>query len=180
MNWTKAMAYFIVFLMVFSVLGAIGSSFFSDDEREKEYNSFNFINMGSQWLLKIGDKDYYFQYLPEELENITSPGVDLNVPRIYLAYKPDDTINFDKAFNSIGYVLYHHQETILQKACTVEEGCPDIPIIDCQEKAGIVVVSGEEDSYTQDGKCLIITAVDNQELEKLTERLMYNLLKVMK
>jgi hypothetical protein len=180
MNWTKAMAYFIVFLMAFSVLGAIGGSFFSKDEGRTEYNGFDFINMGGQWMLKLEDKDYYFQYLPEELENITSPDADLNVQRIYLAYSPVDTINFDKAFNSIGYVLYHSKGTMLQKACVVEEGCPDIPIIDCQEKEGIVIVSGEGNSYTQDKKCLIITATDNQELEKLTERLMYSLLKVMK
>jgi len=178
MNWTKAMAYFIVFLMVFSILGIVGSSFFSEDEGKKEYNGFSFIRMGSQWLLRSDGGEYYFQYLPQELENITSPGeIDLNT-KIYLGFQPKDELNTDKVINSIAYILYKKGQ-VIQKACTVEENCPDIPIMDCQEKPGIVFISGEKNSYTRDEKCLIMTAVDNQELSRLTERLMYKLLGVM-
>lgn len=180
MNKTKVMAWFIVVIMVLSVLGIVGSSFFSEEERRPEYNRFDFAKVNNQWLLKINDKDYYFQYLPQELENITSPpAISLDIPKIYLAYRPKDIINYDKAISSMGYVLYHHHKILLQKACAEEKDCPDIPIINCQEKPGIVILSGEENSYTQDEKCLRITAADNEKLQKLTERLIYKLLGVM-
>lgn len=180
MNKTKAMAWFIVLLMVFSVLGMVGSSFFSEDEGQVEYNGFTFIAVGSQWLLRSDAGEYYFQYLPQELENITSPGeINLDISKIYMGFQPKDIINFDKAINSIRYVLYNNQGIMSQKACIIERDCPDIPIINCREKQGIIVISGEKNSYTRDEKCLIMTAVDNQELSKLTERLVYKLVGVM-
>lgn len=180
MDKTKAMAWFIVLVMVFSVMGIVGSSFFSEDEGRSEYNGFSFIKMGAQWLLRSEVEDYYFQYLPPELEDITSPSeIDLSVSRMYMGFQPKDTVDFDKAINLISYVLYNNFKIMPQKACIVERNCPDIPIIDCSEKPGIIVLSGEKNSYTRDEKCLIITAVDNQELDKLTERLIYKLVGVM-
>ncbi len=181
MNKTKAMAWFIVLLMVFSVLGIVGSSFFSDDdEGRSEYNGFSFVRAGNQWLLRSAGGEYYFQYLPQELENITSPGeITLDTPKIYMGFQPKDEINADKAINSIGYVLYNNYKIVPQKACIIERDCPDIPLINCREKPGIIVISGEKNGYTPDEKCLIMTATDNEELNKLTERLMYNLVGVM-
>lgn len=184
-NWNKVMAWFIVAIMVLSVLGIVGSSFFSGGERA-EYNGFDLVKVNNLWLLKEGGKkgeeggnDYYFRYLPSELENLSSPGeVKVEGGRLYFGFQPDDRINFDKAIGSLAYFFYN-QGVSSQKACITEKDCPDIPIINCEEKPGIVIISGEKNGYTQDEKCLIMTAADNEELEKLTERLLYKLLGVM-
>jgi hypothetical protein len=168
------------------MLGIVGSSFFTKEEGKVEYNGFSFMRVNDQWLLKGGGQDYYFQYMPRDLENLTSPGeIELDIPnnlgvaKIYLGFQPKDEINADKVINLLGYVFYNNYGIVPQKACTIERDCPDIPIINCDEKTGIIIISGEENSYTRDEKCLIMTATDNQELEKLTERLIYNLLGIM-
>ncbi|MBR9683475.1 hypothetical protein GOV03_02955 [Candidatus Woesearchaeota archaeon] len=179
MNGSKAMAWFIVLLMTFSILGIVGSSFFSEEVGREKYNGFDLIKANNLWLLRSEGKEYYFQHLPSELEDLAFPtGVVFDAPRIYLGFQPNDKLNVDKTINSLAYVFYNYGVTS-QKACTIEDGCPDIPIMNCQEKVGIVIVSGETNSYTRDEKCLIMTAVDNQELGRLTERLTYGLLGVM-
>lgn len=173
------MAWFIVSIMVLSVLGIISSSFFSEEEGKTEYGGFTFARVNNQWRLKAEGKDYYFQHLPQELENLTSPGeASWDIPKIYLGFQPKDELNVDKAINQIAYVFYN-KGAVPQKACITEEDCPDIPIMNCQEKQGVVIVSGEKNGYTQNEKCLRITAINNEELEKLTERLIYQLLGVM-
>jgi hypothetical protein len=179
MDTTKIMAWIIIILMTVSVLGVVGGSFFSEDGNEK-YNGFTFINTNNYWSLRINGEEYSFQYLPTELENLTLPAesLDFSLGKVYLGFKPADTINWEGSLNLLAFTLYK-QNIMPQESCLIEEGCPDIPIINCQENPGIIIVSGDETSYTQDQKCLIMTATDNQELTKLTERLIYKLLGVM-
>jgi len=176
-NYSKVMAIFIAIIMVLSVLGYVGGSLASSNSKIK-YNEYSFIQSGSSWKLLEYD-GFYFQYLPEDLENITSSSdFYITSSKIYLGFKPNDNISVGNAMNSVSYLLYSNN-IIPQEACTIEENCPDIPIIDCEMNQGIIMLSSDTNTYSQDEKCLIITATDTQELNRLTERFIYQQLGVM-
>lgn len=171
------MAIFIAVIMVLSVLGYVGGSLASNNNKIK-YNDFSFVQNGNSWKLLEFD-GFYFQYLPEELENITiPPSFYITSSKVYLGFKPNDNVSVGNAMSSVSYLLYSNN-IIPQEACTIEEDCPDIPIIDCEDNQGIIMLSGDSNTYYQDEKCLIITATDTQELSKLTERFVYQQLGVM-
>lgn len=179
-NWTKAGAGFIAGIMVLSIIGFVGGSFFSQKEEKREYKGFIFLKKENVWTLKLKETNYDFQFLPSELEDISfSSEFSLETSSLYLGYWPGETINFKAAFNLLGSVFYNHYGILSQKACLKEEDCPGLPLLDCQKEKGIVITSGKENNYTQEDNCLIIKASNNQELRKLTERFAYYLLGVM-
>src|SRR3989338_2898942 len=176
MNTKKVMAWFIILLMSLSVLGIIGSSLYgsnSNNNSKVEYNGFTFYNRNYQWETQVQGITYSLQYLPAELQNITL-GIPVNSwrnnPKMYLGYVPNDTIALQPSLQSLGRVLLANG-IIPQEACVKEEGCPDIPLLDCSQKAGVVMRSGKENRYTQDGQCVVIEVADIAEAQKLTERL---------
>ncbi|MEW5896703.1 MAG: hypothetical protein AB1668_03365 [Nanoarchaeota archaeon] len=184
MDFKKAMGWTIIIVMVLSVIGFIGGSFFGNSEetsQKKEYNGFVLYENYDYWRLQIGDRQYNFKYFPTDLENITMP-MDvsslLSSDKVYLGYLPNDTLSVDGELNELAVVFYVH-ELIPQRACLAEEGCPDIPIINCEENKGIVLRSGAA-SLTKDGECLVMRASNSEELLKLNERVIYSLLGVMK
>ncbi len=184
MDTKKAMAWFIIILMSLSVLGFIGGSLYggnSDSSTKTEYNGFTFYNRNFRWEAQIQGQTYSFQYLPTELENITFavPLDDLrSSPRMYLGYKPNDTIAVQPYLQHLARVLFANG-IIPQDACTEERNCPDIPVLDCTEKPGIMMLAGEHNAYAREEKCIVITIADTAEAQKATERLIYGWLGVM-
>ena len=178
------MGWFIVVVMVLSIFGIFGSFFAEDNlgSTEVEYNGFKFNQYNTFWRLNTGGQNYDFQYFPAELENITV-SADLSelrtAEKVYIGYLPNDTFTIDRQRNFLGAVLYS-LNIKPQLACLTEEGCPDVPLIDCKNKMGVVLLSGKENEVTNENKCLFLKAADVQELHKLTERLIYKLLGVMK
>lgn len=183
MDTKKAMGWFIIILMSLSILGFIGGSLYGGNTTSTatEYNGFTFNNRNYRWETQIQGKTYAFQYLPSELENIT-----LNVPldtwrsnpKMYLGYVPNDTIALQPDLQLLGRVLFANG-IIPQEACTKEEGCPNIPLLDCRQKNGVVMRSGAESKYLQEDQCIIIEVADAADSSKLTERLIYGWLGVM-
>jgi len=180
MNYSKLMAWFIIIIMALSVLGYVGGSFFSKEEQLLDYNGYKLYHINNQWTITLNSIKYSFQYSPLELEELEFPtSFDIkSISKVYLGYNSNDTFKVENYINVLARVIYN-QGKIIQQACTTEEGCPNIPIIDCVNNIGIIIVSGEENNYTLEGKCLRITAVDEVELLKLTERTIYSLLGVM-
>jgi len=180
MKKTQLMAWFIVIIMVMSVVGYVGLDSMSSESSSKiTYNGFNFVNYNNQWLLRSGTKEYYFQYTPAELENITlSTTLNFNSQKIYLGFDPNETLSFGPAFVFLR-TIFSNQGIITQEACLTEQDCPDVPLLDCQNNLGIIIISGEINGYTEEEKCLRIVANDYYELEKLVERLAYKILGVL-
>lgn len=184
MDTKKAMAWFIIIVMSLSILGFVGLSFFADDgssEAGQEYNGFTFYQYSGQWRVNVAGQWYYFQYLPTELEAIPL-AADLsewrNFERIYLGFLPNDTLDVVDDLNFLSSVFYVNN-IISQQACLEEEGCPDIPLMDCDNKFGFIMQSGSVNTFGSTGHCLVLEAVDSYELHKLNERLIYNLLGIM-
>ena len=180
MNYTKVMAWFIIIVMALSVLGYVGGSFFSntDTNNKMEYNGFRLLKTNEQWTLKIADNKYNFQYSPPELENLSLPaGINFNTAKIYLGFQPGHEVEVGRYINALAATIYNNN-ILAQQACIVEDGCPDIPIIDCENKKGVILKSGTA-GFSQVDNCLVLKAEDGAEMQKLTERLIYQLLGVM-
>jgi len=181
----KAMGWFIIIVMVLGMGGLFGAGLFSEDGNHQvsseEYNGFTFYRQYTQWKLTVNGKDYGFNYLPQELENVTL-GSDISnwrgSDKVYLAYVPGDTLDSKSFFNLLSAVLYTNNIRP-QEACAEEEGCGDIPIIDCENNQGVIFKSGEEFIVHSEGNCVMVEAVDVLELQRATERIIYGFLGVM-
>jgi len=181
-DYKQMMGWFIIIVMVLSVGGIIGSGFNTPEQElpYEEYNGYKIYQYGLQSQVKVADQTYTFQYSPQMLESYALP---LNVlswlskERVYLAYKPNDTIDFNQQLQLLSFIIYQNG-IIPQQACTIEEGCPDIPLIDC-ENDGVILLSSTENIITSDNKCLVLEAENPEEMQRLTERVIYGILGVM-
>ena len=184
----KVMAWIVIILMSSSVLGAIGGAIFSPSgtvvAQTEEYNGYTFSNNGGQWIVSVGGQELYFSYPPKAVEDLVIP-LDLtswrNSPAIYLGYNPKENNTASSEMTYLAGTL-----SVLgirsQLACTVEDDCPDIPVVDCS-KSTIVFSSGNYDNnktvISNDNNCLMVETKDFYELHRITERIIYGLLGVM-
>ena len=184
-DYKKMMGWFIVITMVLSIVGFVGTEFFANRAAAgpaNEYNGYSLKNQFGKWNIEVRGQTITFTYSPEELENITLP-VDiipwLAMGKVYLGYLPDDHLQVNSQIQFIGSVLYQNG-IIFQQACTIEAGCPDIPLLDCTVKEGIILVSGDQTVMRADNKCLVLQAIDEADMQKLAERVAYQFLGVMR
>jgi len=179
MNKNKAMAWFIIIIMVLSVAGFVGSSFFApQDITKKEYNGYPFLEQSGQWQVKINTQNYVFQNYPLELENLSSPDIPpFSSSRVYLGFIPNDTVIAGPQVQFLASIM--SQNGIYpQQACVIEQGCPDIPLVNCANPT-IIMRSGVKNTFSTENNCTTLQAPDNVELQKMTERLIYKFLGVM-
>ncbi len=180
-NTVKAMAWFIIIVMTFSIMGYVGSSFFDDSGIVPEnYNNIDFFNTSNSWTANIGGRVYAFQNYPGTLESLTLPIDPINwlgTEKIYLGYKPKGEFNVQQQLVLLS-TIFQSNNVRPQLACTVEKDCPDIPIINC-EKNGLILKQSDISKISKQDNCLVLSAPDTSELQKLTERLIYRLLGVM-
>lgn len=173
------MAVFISALMILSVAGFIAGSISAPPEADipkTNYNGYEFVSYGTGWQLQVGGQPYLFQYFPTDLENISVPGNGpeiLSQQKVYLGSMPKETVNLQ-----LWSLLLQNKGIIQQPACLTEEGCPDIPLMDCS-KPGITLNLGPANRIAVAEQCFVLEAADAAELDKLSERLAYSLLGVM-
>ena len=176
---TKLMAWVIVALMVLSVFGIIGASFF-EEGTDKEYNGFRFYQVNGKWKVIVNGEGYFFNNLPTDLEDISVSGdfsQVFNGEKVYLAYTPSELLSVDGAMSIMGSHLYNNGVLIV-KACLEEEDCPDIPIVNCEDHKIVKFVKGES-GISGEGNCITLAGEDGFELVKEGERLVYGLLGIM-
>ncbi|MBT7332625.1 hypothetical protein HN799_05115, partial [Candidatus Woesearchaeota archaeon] len=89
----------------------------------------------------------------------------------------NDTIDTAQQISQVSS-LFGQYSTRIQQACTTEEGCPDIPIITC-DSPGIIFQSADSTAIIQEQECLKLHAANDEDMQKLTERLIYRFLGVM-
>lgn len=177
----KLVGIFIVLVMTLSILGFIGGSFFTQDENTKTYKNHVFYRESQGWRFQTGKEIYYFQYLPEQLSNITldAPTYTLfSDSKLYFGYQPGEDLNTNLAMSKLG-IFFYNRNLVVIKACTVEKDCPDIPVIDCTQKNSLIFQKTNNTLIEAVNKCLVLNAPDELELNKLSERLLYNLLSIM-
>lgn len=176
------MAWIIIILMSLSVIGYVGLSFINGDaagNQVKEYNGYKFYFDGYSWKVQVNGQAYQMRYLPEELKDYDFYSYALNfnsLSKIYLINSLEDNISAETEIQYLSQILYT-KSINPQPACLDEKNCSaDLPIMNCDEKDGIVLSFSETTSFSKEGKCLIMQAKDAYEMHRLSERLAYYIL----
>ena len=162
------MGFFIILIMIASVLN-IG-----EKEEKQKYNNYVFTKTERGWLTYVNNQAIMFNYLPQELEDITIPSLNLNSKKVYILIDPEEITIQDYNIQRLIYTLrYLNINTFL--ACSKETNCPDIPIIDCSNPNFVFYfkLSNETKTY-KENNCLILEGNNDGQL-MLVERLNYAL-----
>lgn len=170
-----------MFILIIMVLSAFGMWEASRSNKE-EYNGFEFTLTENSWLTEIAGKQYAFDYLPSELEQLNVTKVAVSGEKVYIAYDPEDKA-FDKTY-AINYIgsLFYQKNIRPVLACTKEKDCPaELPIVACDTASADVIFirSGNETRISKDFRCYIVQAKDNLDLGMLRQRIAYSVLGVM-
>jgi len=86
--------YIAVFIGAIMVLSVIG--FMTTEQTGKYYyKKYAFSQKNGQWITNIEEKDFFFDYLPQEVESIEIPdytaGFVLNSRMVYITYASNET-----------------------------------------------------------------------------------------
>lgn len=179
-NYILVFVGIIIFTMVFSILAIkLGNTDTGEETEKLEYNGFKFSVNGNLLVSKINGANYNFEYSPKEVENIKSitlKGESFN-SKIYLLYDPIEYNENDFEFIRLKQFLLSKGANI-NFACTNEEGCGDLPILDCRNANKVVYLktSNKNEIYTEEN-CIVLGAVKGDEL-KVVNRFIYGILGV--
>ena len=117
-----------------------------------------------------------FDYSLEEVQNIEIGDFELITNKVYLAYVPEqNNANLQRAMNKVGAVLSAQGFRVVL-ACTEEEDCPNIPLVDCSNEFQVVsFVESEYNKIYKEGNCIILECT-SEEISKCADRFDYALL----
>ena len=150
-----------VVLVGLMVLSTVGYSFLSQDEKEvleEEYNGFKFERVNSFW--KLVGEEFYFQYLPQEIENVSVFGF-YNLQSYSgkpLYFVNDNEASREILINLDRFVLRYQEACLNATNCTNEE----LPIKTCADNLIIFGIDETlEDNVDgkvwQDENCVFIS-----------------------
>jgi hypothetical protein len=176
----KFMGGFLVAIMLLSLVGVFSSNL--KQEESKKYKDKIFYPINNVWFTYHNSKQIPFNYLPQELENITSVPVNFNTQKVYLLTDPNTkNITFSSGKQRIAQQLQEDNIRIVE-ACTTETNCPEIlPIKNCDtlDTPAILFKQGATTRISKEYMCYVIEADTSLNLYKATERLIYQYIGVM-
>ena len=160
----------LIFLMVFSSLGYAFLSDRGDEEWKSSYNDYVFIKTNRLWGLEKDGGVFYFQYLPQEIENVSVTGFYsiedyFDKPLYFVNNNPAS----QEILNNLGNYILRYQDACLSGMnCTgaVEKTCEDNVII-FEEAENI-----EETKVYKNRNCVYISG----DLAKGADAFLYKLL----
>jgi hypothetical protein len=164
----------LISVMVFSVLG-FGFGGNQQENSKETYNGFDFFQENGFWVVELQGNRFYFNYLPRELENISTSGTFdiqdyVDKPLYFVNTQPGAA---QIILNNIGGVLLRYQE-----ACVDGESCrnDDLPIKTCGENliifSEIDNASSFEARVVKEDSCIYISG----DYSKGANALIYDLL----
>jgi hypothetical protein len=176
-----------VVLMGLMVLSTAGFAIMSGDNNTEEvseiYQGFKFVKLGSYWTIELNNQIYYFQYLPQELENLEISGFyDLNQYSEKSLYYVENNI----ASQLISQNLQGKISKI-QEACLIGYNCDtnksiegNLPQKTCSDN--LIIFSEELESSSE--LKTSVKKIDNcvylsGEYIKASDAFMYKILRVM-
>lgn len=178
----KFMGGFIATIMILSLAGVFTSNI--NEKEAIDYNGKWFYPINNGWFTYINNQQIGFQYLPGELENISStPYVLINSQKVYLITDPDETnISTVQSKQRLASIFYQ-KNIISVEACSKEESCSETtPIKDCKDidVPGIYLKSGPTPRIYKDYMCYVVEGDTSLNLYKANEKLIYQILGVVK
>ena len=124
-----------IILLSVLILGTIGWSFLSGSKNEGisrkiRYGNLEFIKNNEMWVLNVQGQKFYFQNLPQELENVSIVGFyDLQDYANEVLYVSNNNFAFQEIVNNLGRYVLRFQE-----ACLSGQNCTgDFPVKNCTD-----------------------------------------------
>ncbi|MBU2634375.1 MAG: hypothetical protein KJ674_03950 [Nanoarchaeota archaeon] len=173
----KTISLFIITIMVLSVLGFIFGGGEEPIQNELTYNGFEFVKIQDKFMLELEGKQFYFDYFPDELQEVIVPPFTITSPKYYFIFTPDEKdANIEYSMAKLQTSLNNFNVKIVL-ACDSEENCPDIPIKDCTEYA-FYFQKSDTNSISLDENCIILEG-ENQFLSQAVDSINYRLIGVL-
>ncbi len=174
----RFMGIFLIAIMGLSLVGIFSSNLKADET--EEYKDYKFYPLNSIWFTYYQGKQIAFQYLPQQVENISSiANIHITGDKIYFLQDPNtNNISTTTAKQKLATILYEKNIRIVE-ACTQKENCPeDYPIKNCEtlDSTAILFKSSNKTQITKQYMCYIIEADSSLNLFKATERLIYQMI----
>lgn len=185
-NW---MAWFIVILMVGSAFGVMLGSFSSN--RKLEYNGYKFAESDNFWILKLDGKKYEFNYYPAEVEDINVSEKAIATlkgkPYFYISINPydEDYAEYMDFFRlELNQKLNDHSGTYISSGVLRETEKYNLPEITCENATSsvpvVVLMKSSETSIVYEDNCVLVNAKTGNDFIALKDRLLYELMGIIK
>jgi len=163
--------FFIIFLMVLSSLNVFETP---DNTSKIKYKNYVFNKQDTRWITYINNKPFVFFYNPLDVENLTIPYYNFLQSKLYISYDPKDAANERFVLERSAFVLQNSNiRPVL--ACYSEKDCPDIPIINCSNDAGLYFKYANDTKVYIEDNCLILQGTTDDQLKYL-DKIFFNLL----
>lgn len=147
-----------------------------------EYNGFSFTQVDGYWATDYNNQVLYFVNPPTALESFETPNNAAEIitnSKVYIGYDPNQEIDLS-SLQSRAYSFFSYFNIQSYLACTHEENCPDIPIIDCSEDHAIIFLQDTETTIIKaEENCLELHALNTDTMQRQLERILYSTLGIM-
>jgi len=179
------MGIFIVFIMITSMFGVMFYGFTSPDQTAT-YNDYKFKTTQQGYSLEINDKIHYFNYLPQDTEDIEiNPGIIEkinNAEMIIVTSDPDSSYIQEIAIASYDLNINFMENNIPSgNAFTSKNG--NLPVVTClnatESSPVINIVEGNETKAELEENCINIIFDTSFNLERIKTKLIYQIYGVM-
>lgn len=150
-NKKLAMGIFIIVIMVSSTAGFILSY---DADQKTKSDGKEFIDVGSYWLLREGNNDYYFVYLPGQVPEYKEIELDNSILlKGNLTQIQQNRLSYAFAANGVRFQELENEQ-------------------DCDGQVQIIVIETGTQNIYKEGSCLFLQG----DKEKLIDMLSYSLI----
>jgi len=182
----KIMPWFIVMIMVLSVLGVMMYGFNDNvSSGSEKYNGFKFQRIENKWVLNTDKGFIVFDYLPQEVKDIE---LNQDMGNIFNRIEVDTTFSINDTYSkAIALTIYElnnalsTQNVFLRQGLT-EENEYNFPVIDCKDSTDIIPVvkfkQGNSTKITAQNHCIIIEANSEEDFLMIKDRILYDIFKV--
>jgi MFS superfamily sulfate permease-like transporter len=172
----KRMRYIIIgiILAALMALSSVGYSFLqkgsnNENLQKVSYNGFEFNKNGNYWIVSLNNKNFYFQNLPQDVENVTINNIEIG--SFIFSQKPLYFVNYNAVAEEI---LFNFQDEILryQEACLNDTSlgqCNNFPVKDCEDNIIIFDINKNETKVWKYNNCVYISG----NLFKATDAFIY-------
>ena len=104
------------------------------------------------------------------------PNYDFNLNKLYVAYNPKELNQEMQVIQTLRYWLNYFKINPVP-ACYQDEGCPDIPLINCKEDNSIKLIYSNQTKIYMEDKCLVLQGSKEDQI-KYIYKIVYSLLGV--
>lgn len=185
MDSKKIMVLFILFIMIFSVIGVV-LNYSVPQSAPLEYEGFEFRLLQNQFEVSVGGKDRLFFFFPVDVEyvNVSDDVRSLLAKPVWtVSYDP-----FDERNSTLAEAQYYLESQLsdvrtIERSLTSSDGS-SLPQRSCDDatvsQPFLLLSFGNETGISSSGDCVTLSAVDDVDLLRLVERVSYHVFGVMK